>query len=217
MGKTFDQSLIDTATIPMSMIDPEDMQDNTSEEFTSLRRIQQGAHNELSNREDFPFNILTKTLSTKYGQNAYPIVDGRIKRIISQDDNSELEYVEDFLDFGNQEGKPQYYTMTENPEKLKLYPTPNGLYTLDIEFYNTKNVIPQGGGSSYIITNGSTLRMPERFQHLYFDALEYYVLYQYMRKASNPRFEPTYRIFTEKWQTFLRGSKTVESETRFTI
>ena len=44
MGKTFDQSLIDTATISMSMIDPEDMQDTSSEEFASLRRIQQGCH-----------------------------------------------------------------------------------------------------------------------------------------------------------------------------
>ena len=44
MGKTFDQSLIDTATISMSMIDPEDMQDTSSEEFASLRRIQQQLH-----------------------------------------------------------------------------------------------------------------------------------------------------------------------------
>ena len=33
MGKTFDQSLIDTATISMSMIDYEDMKDKLNEKF----------------------------------------------------------------------------------------------------------------------------------------------------------------------------------------
>ena len=36
MGKTFDQSLIDTAVISMSMIDPDDMADTSSEEFVSF-------------------------------------------------------------------------------------------------------------------------------------------------------------------------------------
>ena len=66
MGKTFDQSLIDTAVISMSMIDPDDMADTSSEEFISLRRIQQGCHSELSNREDFPFNKSKYLILTIY-------------------------------------------------------------------------------------------------------------------------------------------------------
>ena len=64
MGKTFDQSLIDTATISMSMIDPEDMMDTSSEEFLSLRRIQQGCHSELCNRTDFPCKKADKVIKT---------------------------------------------------------------------------------------------------------------------------------------------------------
>lgn len=138
MGKTFDQSLIDTANIPMSMIDPEDMMDTSSEEFVSMRRVQQGCHSELTNREDFPFE-------------------------------------------------------------------------------DRKNVIDTDGKASYTITIGSTLQMPERVQHLYFDALEYRVLYENTRKQSNPRWQPTLQLFNEKWQVFLRASRESNSDTYFII
>ena len=64
MAKTFDQSLIDTARISMSMLDIDDISDTSSEEFESLRREQQGCHNELTHREEFPFGTYTKTLKT---------------------------------------------------------------------------------------------------------------------------------------------------------
>ena len=57
----------------------------------------------------------------------------------------------------------------------------------------------------------------DELQHLYFDALEYRVLYEYMRKVSNPRLEVTLSLFNEKWQTFLNASSVVDSETYFAI
>jgi hypothetical protein len=59
--------------------------------------------------------------------------------------------------------------------------------------------------------------MPEQYQHLYFDALEYYVIAENVRKVSNARYEPTLAIFNDKWKIFLRGCQAVESETIFTI
>ena len=81
MGKTFDQSLIDTATISMSMIDPEDMQDTSSEEFASLRRIQQGCHSELCNRADFPCKKADKTFKTSANKSDYTLPSGTIQSI----------------------------------------------------------------------------------------------------------------------------------------
>ena len=219
MGKTFDQSLIDTATIPMSMIDPEDMEDTTSEEFKSMRRVQQGCHTELTNREDFPFNKYTKTIQLSKGQSSYSLPEGRIVKVkISNGSNiNELPYKEDISLLGGAVSMPDRFTVTYNPNKIKFYPTPDKSYNVSIDYVSTKNVLLTDNSYSYNIQIGSTLKMPEQFQHLYFDALEYYVLATNMRKQSNPRWQPTLDIFEKKWQTFLRGCTTVESETRFEI
>lgn len=219
MGKTFDQSLIDTATIPMSMIDPEDMQDTTSEEFISMRRVQQGCHSELSNREDFPFNKYTKTIQLSKNQNAYSLPEGRVLEVKINIGNSvnKLLYAQDIDLLGTSTGTPDVYSVSYNPTKLKLFPVPDKSYNLSVEYNSTKNVILTNGDYSYTIETGSTLRMPEQFQHLYFDALEYYVLATNMRKQSNPRWQPTLEIFRQRWSTFLRGSKVTDSETYFSI
>lgn len=219
MGKTFDQSLIDTAIISMSMIDPEDMEDTSSEEFQSLRRIQDGCHSELSNREDFPFNKFTKTIQTSKGLQNYSLPEGRIVKVRIYNNNSvsELNYDNNIDMYNDISGTPYKFTITYNPNKIKLYPIPNKIYKISIDYINSKNVILPDGNYSYKVENNSELRMPEQYQHLYFDALEYYVLSTYMRKASNPRWEPTYAIFEQRWRIFLRGCQAVESETIFSI
>lgn len=219
MGKTFDQSLIDTANIPMSMIDPEDMEDTTSEEFISLRRVQQGCHSELSNREDFPFNKFTKNLVITKGQDTYSAPEGRITRIRITDENTiyELQHYKDIQLLSEANGRPTRFEVVFNPLKLKLFPVPDKRYNVVIEYVNTKNVLLADGTKSYTIEVGSTLNMPEQFQHLYFDALEYYILATNMRKVSNPRWQPTLNIFYEKWKVFIRSCRMVDSETIFTI
>ena len=92
MGKTFDQSLIDTATISMSMIDPEDMQDTSSEEFASLRRIQQGCHSELCNRADFPCKKADKTFKTSANKSDYALPSGTIQSIWVKGNTKKMTY-----------------------------------------------------------------------------------------------------------------------------
>lgn len=218
MGKTFDQSLIDTANIPMSMIDPEDMADTTSEEFISLRRVQQGCHQELSNREDFPFNKYTKTIQTSKNMPTYSLPEGRVVKVRIYNNNIfELKYDNNMDMYSEVKGKPTKFVVTYNPNKIKFYPTPDKGYKIQVDYISTKNVILPDDSYSYKIENNSTLRMPEQYQHLYFDALEYYVLAENMRKVSNARYEPTLAIFNEKWKIFLRGCQAVENETVFTI
>ena len=217
MGKTFDQSLIDTATINMSMIDPEDMQDTTSEEFLGMRRIQQGCHSELISKENFPFNVYSKTLTLTAGVGSYTLPAGKIKDIYLAGSTKPLTYVDDFRALPDVTGKLRYYSIKPNPEKLIFCPAPDEQMTANVDYYDTRSVINTDGSYGYEITVGSTLRMPERFQHLYFDALEYYVLATNMRKQSNPRWQPTLEIFKERWQVFLNGCKRADSETYFVI
>ena len=219
MGKTFDQSLIDVAKISMSGIDAEDMADTTSEEFLSMRRIQNGCHSELSNRDDFPFNKYTKTIQLSKGQSTYSIPDGRIiEARISVDNNiDKMVYDNNLSLYADVKGKPVKYSVQYNPYKIKFYPTPDKSYTVNIDYFSTKNVILTDNTYSYDIEVGSTLRMPEQYQHLYFDALEYYVLAVTLRKVLSPRYEPTLEIFQQRWRVFLKGSQPVESETVFTI
>lgn len=217
MGKTFDQSLIDTANIPMSMIDVEDVEDTSSEEFLGLRRVQQGCHTELCNRDDFPFNEATKTIKTIKDQTDYVAPEGTIKNIYIEGSSRPLYYKEN-IGFGSKlKGKPYSFNTKNDPERIVLYPTPDKVYNLDIIYNDTKNVIDISGELGYEIKVGSTLKMPERVQHLYFDALEYYVLYEYMRKLSNPRFEPTLEIFNRKWQSFLKNCQITDTETYFKL
>ena len=220
MLKTFDQSLIDTANIPMSMIDPEDMADTTSEEFISLRRVQQGCHSELSNREDFPFNKYTKNIQTSKNTAAYSLPEGKILqvRLAYNNDVYKLRHDNNINMYSsNVTAMPDSYCVSYNPAKLKLYPIPDKQYNIAVDYNSTKNVILTNGDYSYNIEIGSTLRMPEQFQHLYFDALEYYVLATNMRKASNPRWQPTLEIFRQKWNIFLNGCQSTDSDTIFSF
>lgn len=216
MGKTFDQSLIDTAIISMSMIDPEDIADTSSEEFISLRRIQQGCHSELCNRKDFPFKEHNKTIKTKVGQSEYANPDGTIVSLWVKGNTKKMTYDKNIRLLREASGNPTTYGVNSN-DKIVLYPTPDKVYEVDVTYNSTKNVIDTEGNYSYTITIGSTLDIPERVQHLYFDALEYRVLFEYMRKVTNPRLDETEQLFEAKWQAFLDASRTVDSETYFTI
>ena len=215
MGKTFDQSLIDTANIPMSMIDPEDMQDTSSEEFISLRRVQQGCHSELCNRADFPFKKKDKAFKTQVGVSEYLAPDGTIVELWVKGNTKKMTFDPNIRLLRDTKGNPTTYGFKS--DNLVLYPTPDKEYDIDITYNNTKNVIDTLGNLSYTITIGSTLDMDDDVQHLYFDALEYRVLYENMRKQSNARWQPTELLFKEKWQAFLNASRKVDSETYFVI
>lgn len=215
MAKTFDQSLIDTAKISMSMLDVDDYQDTESEEFQTLRREQQGCHNELTHRDDFPFGTYVKTISIQPGQNTYSLPNGQIKNIYIK--GEKLNYTDDFLAFDERTGRPQAYSIRSNPDKIVLYPTPNATFEARIEYYDDRFVEDAQGDPQWEISIGSTLRMPERVQHLYFDALEYFLLADHIKKQTNARWQPTLQIAKDRWQVFLQGARRSDSETYFLI
>ena len=215
MAKTFDQSLIDTAKISMSMLDVDDISDTNSEEFAELRREQQGCHNELTHREDFPFGNFTKTLYMLEGQNTYTIPVGQVKDIWFN--GQKLQFVDNYLSFNDKVGKPKYFSIKSNPTKIVIYPTPNEDYEATIEYYDDRFVLDTNKNPQWEITVGSTLRMPERVQHLYFDALEYFLLADHIKKQTNARWQPTMEIAKARWQTFLKGARKADTETYIII
>ena len=219
MGKTFDQSLIDTATISMSMIDPEDMQDTSSEEFASLRRIQQGCHSELCNRADFPCKKADKTFKTSANKSDYALPSGTIQSIWIKGNTKNMTYDPNIKLLRPTNGNPTTWGVKDS-KTMTFYAIPDKTYEVTVTYNSTKNILDKDGLESYTITVGSTLNnkfVRDELQHLYFDALEYRVLYEYMRKVSNPRLEVTLSLFNEKWQTFLNASSVVDSETYFAI
>lgn len=219
MGKTFDQSLIDTAIISMSMIDPEDMQDTSSEEFASLRRIQQGCHTELCNREDFPFKRQTKTIKTQENKSEYTNTEGTIVELWVKGNTKKMTYDPNIKLLKESKGNPTTFGF-KGIDKIVFYPTPDKVYEVEITYNSTKNIINSDDEYSYEIKIGSYINpqyIREDLQVLYFDALEYRVLYEYMRKTSNPRLSETEKLFNEKWQALLNASKLVDSETYFII
>lgn len=215
MSKTFDQSLLDTVDISMSMLDYDDISDTTSEEFRSLRREQQGCHNELTHREDFPFGKYVKDVYLSDGQSTYSLPQGLIQNVYI--DGEKLKFTNDYLQFDSQKGRPTHYAVSSNPNKLVFYPQPNKSYTANVEYIDDRYVIDTDGKPQWEISIGSTLRMPEKVQHLYFDALEYYLLAEHLKKLTNPRYQPISDIAAKKWQIFLSASRTADSETYFVI
>lgn len=215
MAKTFDQSLIDTAQISMSMLDVDDIADTTSEEFASLRREQQGCHNELTHRDDFPFGFYVKRLSIQADKNSYGLPTGQVKEVWLN--GKQLTYIDNYLEFDDKEGKPKYYAVSENPEKLILYPTPTEGGYIQIKYYDDRFVEDINGDYQWEISIGSTLRMPENVQHLYFDALEYFLLADHIKKVTNARWQPTMQIAQARWKVFLNGAKKTDNETYFRI
>lgn len=217
MTKTFDESLLDTAKISMSMLDPEDIIDTTSEEFEQLRREQQGCHNELTNREDFPFNITSLTIKTRDGQHIYNSVDGKIKDAYIEGKDYKLVYNSEIHLLSLKKGEPTMYAVEYNPQTIIFYPTPDKTYNINIRYYDTKNVINSKGEADYVITTGSTLKMPKFVQHLYWDALEYYLLASHIKKRSNPRYEPTMKIANDRWNLFKKAAGAVNCDTYLVI
>lgn len=215
MGKTFDQSLIDTARISMSMLDVDDISNTTSEEFLELRREQQGCHNELTHREDFPFGKFNKVINIQEGVNTYSLPIGQVQNLYIK--NKKLQFLDDYLSFDEQIGTPEFYSVRNNPSKLVIYPTPQMDYTAILEYYDDRYVLDANGNPQWEITVGSTLRMPERVQHLYFDALEYFLLADHIKKQTNARWQPTMQIAEARWQTFLRGARRADTDTYIII
>ena len=215
MGKTFDQSLIDTARISMSMLDVDDISNTTSEEFLELRREQQGCHNELTHREDFPFGKFNKVINIQEGVTTYSLPIGQVQNLYIK--NKKLQFLDDYLSFDEQIGTPEFYSVRNNPSKLVIYPTPQMDYTAILEYYDDRYVLDTNGNPQWEITIGSTLRMPERVQHLYFDALEYFLLADHIKKQTNARWQPTMQIAEARWQTFLRGARRADTDTYIII
>jgi hypothetical protein len=191
------------------------MEETSSEEFISLRRIQQGCHSELCNRKDFPFKKQSKTLKAQANKAEYAMPDGTILNIWIKKGGKKLEYNPDVRFLTQSSGVPTSYGF--NNGKLVLHPAPKDIQEIIIDYNSTKNVIDKEGEYSYTITVGSTLSMDEDVQHLYVDALVYRVVFEYMRKVSNPRLSETENLFKEKWQAFLNASRVVDSETYFVI
>ena len=219
MGKTFDQSLIDTATISMSMIDPEDMQDTSSEEFASLRRIQQGCHSELCNRADFPCKKADKIFKTSANKSDYALPSGTIQSIWVKGNTKKMTYDPNIKLLRPTNGNPTTWGIKDSKTMI-FYPIHDKTYEVTVTYNSTKNILDKDGLESYTITVGSTLNnkfVSDDLQHLYFDALEYRVLYEYMRKVSNPRLSETEDLFNDKWQAFLNASRVVDTETYFAI
>ena len=140
MGKTFDQSLIDTATISMSMIDPEDMMDTSSEEFLSLRRIQQGRHSELCNRADFPCKKADKVIKTLTNKADYPLPNGTIQEIWVTGNTKKMSYDPNIRLLRQAKGNPTTWGVKDS-KTMTFYPTPDKNSSLDVSIISSGSII----------------------------------------------------------------------------
>lgn len=97
---------------------------------------------DIYSRADFPFKNKTVNYATTDGTNAHNLTDiaadmDKVSRVLDTTNAVELQYCtpEEFNDFSlttTEENKPAYWTVFG--DQLKLYPTPDAAYTLQIEY-----------------------------------------------------------------------------------
>lgn len=99
----------------------------------------QKALNNLWNFCNFPFRKQTKDISVKSGVYQYPTPNGNISKTNKTYDvkinNSKIEFVDSIDDFEVKTGAPTCFTIKN--DKICLYPTPDKIYELSIDYWST--------------------------------------------------------------------------------
>lgn len=158
---------------PWSMFDG-DVESQDEFESTVTLSIQKALGN-LWNIYNFPFKLRDYKVVTKKGRASYPTPIGNI----SQNNGSygirigktPLDYLPDYFLEEDREGKPDSFFIRN--DKLYLYPTPDDIYTVNIEYYA---LYPAVDGETdteklTLVNENDYINIPERYEQLFKNAL----------------------------------------------
>lgn len=158
---------------PWSMFDG-DVESQDEFESTVTLSIQKALGN-LWNIYNFPFKLKDYKVTTKQGKAFYNTPIGNIARIGTdygiRIDKTPLDYLPDYLTMPEKEGKPEYFYIKN--DRLYLYPTPDDVYTVNIEYYA---LYPAVDGATdedkyTLINEDDYINIPERYEQIFKNAL----------------------------------------------
>lgn len=126
----------------------------------------------------FPFRIKTLTIATREGGNEYETPNGNIlKKTVSGTQvysirigTDYLEYLDDYETFEVKSGKPTgFYISNEN---IYLYPTPDNVYTVTIEYLTLAIGEDDFGSAIYSLQKEEdAINIPEKYEIIFKNVL----------------------------------------------
>lgn len=158
---------------PWSMFDG-DVESQDEFESTVTLSLQKALGN-LWNVYEFPFKLKDYKIVTKKGRASYPTPIGNISRNGSsygiRIGKTPLDYIYDYNEREDAEGKPEYFYIKN--DKLYLYPTPDDVYTVNIEYYALYPAVDAiTGEDKYTLVNANDyINIPERYEQIFKNAL----------------------------------------------
>lgn len=126
----------------------------------------------------FPFRVKTFNFNTSINKDSYKLPNGNIiKKVVKGSEVYAVKYNKTFLDYlsdyetlEDKTGKPQGFYI-EN-DKIFLYPTPDDVYKISIEYLNTFAVLSSDGISKANLEEETDyIDIPEKYEDLFANAL----------------------------------------------
>ena len=145
---------------------------------TSVTTSIQKALNTLWCSYKFPFRNKTKTFQTRSGRAYYSTPDGNIaqktvnsKRVYGVKIGSGfLDYEPDYETLDEDTGTPESFYVKN--DKLYLYPTPDGIYKVSVEYWTIMPACDEEGNAKATLEDeGDYINIDEKYEYLFKAAL----------------------------------------------
>jgi len=201
-----------------SMFDSE-VEDKDEFESSVTSSIQK-ALTELWCSYPFPFRIKDYAIKTKIDVNSYALPTGNIlKKTVAGEETYSVKIGKEFLDYesnyetlDDETGKPRSFYVKN--DKLYLYPTPDDVYKVDIEYLALQVGFNEDGEKIYqLIEDTDYLDIPEKYEVIFKNALITLAMYYAIasREDENSssykeQYENAYKILVE----YAKGINTVK-------
>lgn len=225
MAKTIEQIRLRLSDVFMSNIDKDDMKSNSAdeEEKAYVQQSLKACIDELMGLYAKEILKTTKTTTTVAGQKLYPPVEGQIFKngVFIAGNTSPLRLEENISLMKEVQGRPYCFNIQPN-EEIILYPTPDGLYDLVIQFsdyryYRTPATITEPQGTPTTLADDvNYINLPERLQAPFEDMVIYRTLANYMRNSLKPRYSATIDVEYARFEkVFLEKLGPIDGTVQF--
>lgn len=179
----------------------------------------QKALNNLWNGYSFPFRERTLTIRTKNGVAVYATPNGQIqKKVINNKevytvklDNSFLEEEPDYEILEEASGKPEYFFLKN--DKIYFYPTPDGVYTIDIDYATIFAAKNKKGISKATLENEEDyIDIPEKYEQLFRSALLPLAMAYAIASETDENYSGYMKQYNDAYKVLVQNTKGLKKD-----
>lgn len=176
-----------------------------------------GALRYLFSLSDFPFKESVKKFKTVSNKNSYGLPYGQISEVYLIDGKNRKKLVFAPETAEKENGTPQSYSIAyvEQDVKLKLYPTPDSNYQIEVKYNKLEPVIDSNGNTKFEFEYGTDfINMPDSIAYYFMDCLVLKTMEQNNKDNQDENYQPIINEFNERWDEFKKMARPVKTETR---